>query len=119
MLKNIKITYLGVSIPESASIIRHGGFPVLHGANGGFNLLEIRSAYRSSTLGLILSETRSDEYGDVLVAGIDAGLRFRKIGILFDIVESHGGRLGSIGNWKKLEMGCDYQIEMKGGELLV
>jgi hypothetical protein len=26
---------------------------------------------------------------------------------------------GSIGNWKKLEMGCDYQIEMKGGELLV
>ena len=105
--KYLEIAYLGVSIPERASIIRHGGFPVLHGTNGRFNLLEIRTSCRSSRLGLIFSETRSDEYGDVLTAGIDAGMRYRGIGILFGIVEVRRGRLESIGDWKMLDI--DYE----------
>ncbi|MBU8922701.1 MAG: hypothetical protein KOO63_12855 [Bacteroidales bacterium] len=102
--KYLEITYLGVSIPESVSIIRHGGFPVLHGANGRFNLLEIRTAFQSSTFGLIFSETRSVEYGDVLVAGIDAGMSYRGVGILFGIVEARPGRLESIGDWNVFDI---------------
>ncbi|MCK4537236.1 MAG: hypothetical protein KAV42_00425 [Candidatus Krumholzibacteria bacterium] len=105
--KNLKITYLGVSIPERVSIIRHGGFPVLHGTNDRFNLLEIRVSSRSSRLGLIFSETRSDEYGDVLMAGVDAGIRYRGLGILLDILEARRGRLESIGDWKVLDI--DYE----------
>ncbi len=89
--------YTGVVFRDRLGDERYGGLPAFEGGGGSFNLLrcELRRAM-GWHLGMAVSETRSQVYGDASMICVDMGAAFGGMTFLAELAGSRSGRLREI-----------------------
>jgi hypothetical protein len=91
------VRYIGATVRDSGSVRASDGLPVFRGGADTFHLLRFEALQRERWhAGAMLSQTRSNAYGDAITVGTDVGIRVRGVDLLAELARARRG------SWEEL-----------------